>query len=667
MASPASKIAIPSTSPISSNYGIDILTGANFASWRDSIKLTLGMMDLDYALRQDAPDALTAESSADQKSEHAKWERSNRMSLMIIKNSISVAIRGAIPDSDNAKTYLNSVEEQFKGSSKAHASTLILKMLTTKYVGVSGVREHIMMMSDMAHKLKSMDMEISEGFLVHFIMTSLPTRFDAFKINYNTQKDKWSMSELIAMCVQEEERLKLEKPEVAYVATTTTTPQKRKVNFKKGESSKSLKSNTSTTPSTNASKGQLRCKFCHKKGHTQRDCPKFKEWLVKKGNDLLMIYESFNIDVPINTWWVDSGSMVHITNSLQGFHMTQRLGRNQRTIKVGDGGEQSVEAVGTMKLIMNNGLCINLYDTLYVPRITRNLVSVQKLDLDGYEVHHGHEKVTITLNSQVIGSGHLDGNLYKLELDDQFSESLLSYNINDNIRKRKRDLDTSSMLWHQRLGHISRDRMLRLVKDEVLPNLDFNDFEKCFECLKGKMVKGNKKGATRSSSLLEIIHTDICGPFPEGIAGHKSFITFIDDHSRYMYLYLIKEKSEAFDMFKIFKAEVENQLNCKIKIVRSDRGGEYYSRHTDVGQAPGPFHNFCAEHGIINQYTMPGTPQQNGVAERRNRTLMNMVRSMLANSELPKFLWTEALKTAVHINNRVPSKSVPKTPFEVWT
>ncbi|CAH9100925.1 unnamed protein product, partial [Cuscuta epithymum] len=95
------------------------------------------------------------------------------MCLMVIKNSISVAIRGAIPDSENAKTYLEYVEEQFKGTSKAHASTLILKMLTSKYDGVSGIREHIMKMSDMSNKLKSMDMEISEGFLVHFIMTSL--------------------------------------------------------------------------------------------------------------------------------------------------------------------------------------------------------------------------------------------------------------------------------------------------------------------------------------------------------------------------------------------------------------------------------------------------------------------------------------------------------------
>nr|GEX43587.1 putative zinc finger, CCHC-type [Tanacetum cinerariifolium] len=113
------------------------------------------------------------------------------------------------------------------------------------------------------------------------------------------------------------------------------------------------------------------------------------------------------------------------------------------------------------------------------------------------------------------------------------------------------------------------------------------------------------------------------------------------------------------------KAKVENQLDRKIKVVRSNRGGEYYGRHTDVGKAPGSFFDFCKDHGIINQYTMSDTPQQNGVAERRNCTLMDMVCSMLANSNLPEFLWTEALKTAVYILNRVPFKSVPKTPYEI--
>ena len=129
---------------------------------------------------------------------------------------------------------------------------------------------------------------------------------------------------------------------------------------------------------------------------------------------------------------------------------------------------------------------------------------------------------------------------------------------------------------------------------------------------------------------------------------------------------MLHKRSEALDAFKIFKAEVEKQCGKQIKIVRSYRGGEYYGRYTEYGQAPGPFAKFLQEHGIVAQYTMPGSPDQNGVAERRNRTLLDMVWSMLRNSNFPKSLWTEALKMAVYILNRVPTKAVPKMPFELW-
>ncbi|GKE38397.1 UBN2_2 domain-containing protein, partial [Tanacetum coccineum] len=251
--------------------GIEPLNGTNFSSWKEQVKISLGITDLDYALRFDKPNPLTATSTADEKRTYEIWERSNRMSLMIMKNSISVAIRGAIPDSENAKEFLKSVEEQFKGSSKANASTLILKMLTTKYDGLSGVREHIMMMNDMASKLKGMDMEISEGFLVHFIMTSLPAQFGPFKINYNTQKEKWKMSELIAMCVQEEERLKIEKPDTAYLTTT-----------KGYKNSKWEKENSDKASSSNGKESSPKCRFCKNPGHFQKECPKFREWLDKK-------------------------------------------------------------------------------------------------------------------------------------------------------------------------------------------------------------------------------------------------------------------------------------------------------------------------------------------------------------------------------------------------
>jgi transposase InsO family protein len=132
-------------------------------------------------------------------------------------------------------------------------------------------------------------------------------------------------------------------------------------------------------------------------------------------------------------------------------------------------------------------------------------------------------------------------------------------------------------------------------------------------------------------------------------------------------VYLISEKSEALDKFKIFKTEVENQHNLKIKVVRSDIGGEYYGRHTDLGQSPNPFTLFLQENDIVHQFSMPEDPPQNGLAERRNRTLMDMVRSMICNTILPECLWSETLKTSTHVLNRVLSKFVPTTPYELWT
>ena len=222
------------------------------------------------------------------------------------------------------------------------------------------------------------------------------------------------------------------------------------------------------------------------------------------------------------------------------------------------------------------------------------------------------------------------------------------------------------MLWHKRLGHISKERVERLIKNDILSSLDFEDMKICVDCIRGKLSKAKNKGDSRSSDLLEIVHIDISGPYSTSICGSRYFLTFIDDFSRYGYLYLIKEKSNALDKFKVFKLEVEKQLGKVIKIVRSDRGGEYYGRHGDVGQHMGPFAKYLQNCGIIAQYTMLGSLEQNGVAERRNRTLKDMM-SMMSRSNLPEYLWGEGIKTANYILNRVPSKSVPKTPFELWT
>ena len=167
------------------------------------------------------------------------------------------------------------------------------------------------------------------------------------------------------------------------------------------------------------------------------------------------------------------------------------------------------------------------------------------------------------------------------------------------------------------------------------------------------------KSCERASKLLELINSDVCGPMSTvARGGFQYFVTFTDDLSRYGYVYLIRHKSETFEKLKEFQNEVENQLGKKIKLLRSDRGGEYMSQEFD---------DHLKNRGIVQQLTPPGTPQRNGVSERRNRTLLDMVRSMMSQSDLPLSFWGYALETAAFTLNRVPSKSIDKTPYEIWT
>ena len=139
--------------------------------------------------------------------ERKKWDISNRKCLMVAKSTISDAIRWSIPDCDTAIEYLKKVESQFTSSSKAYASTLIKKLFNEKYTG-GGIREHILKMSNTASKLKPMDLGLKDEFLIHLVFASLPKKYKTFVVNYNIQPNKRDIEKLIAMCVQEEERLK---------------------------------------------------------------------------------------------------------------------------------------------------------------------------------------------------------------------------------------------------------------------------------------------------------------------------------------------------------------------------------------------------------------------------------------------------------------------------
>ncbi|CAM8940925.1 unnamed protein product [Rhodiola kirilowii] len=624
-------------------------------------------MALDLAiLTEEEPSTITDDSSEAEKSRYEAWERSNRLSLNLMRMTMAENIKPSMPKTENAREFMHKIKECSRSdlADKSIVGSLMSQLTTKKFDWSQPIHDHMTHMSNLAAKLKALGMDVNETFLVQFIINSLPLEFGQFQVNYNTIKDKWNFQKLKAMLIQEEGRLKKMKDHaVHFVGHYGATSSKSKMIKRDKKKDKAFMKR----PESQIQK-EKKCFFCKKAGHFKKDCPKRKAWFDKKGMEHNFVcFESNLIEVPYNTWWLDSGATTHVSHIKQGFSSIQLIRGPEQHLFMGNRKKARIEGIGTYRLILDTGCQIDLQRCLYVPECARNLVSISRLDNLGFHVKFGNGGFSLYRNDYLYGCGTLIDSLYKFNLDVKFSESL--FYIESQGIKRSAFNEHSAFLWHQRLGHISKERIMRLVKNEILPQLDFSDLNVCVDCIKGKQTKHIvKKSATRSTQLLELIHTDICGPFDiPSWNGEKYFITFIDDYSRYGYTYLLHEKSQSVNVLEVFVNEVERQLDRKVKVVRSDRGGEFYGKFNESGQCPGPFAKFLENRGICAQYTMPGTPQQNGVAERRNRTLMDMVRSMLRNCSLPTSLWIYALKTATYLLNRVPSKAVPKTPYELWT
>ncbi|KAL3835280.1 hypothetical protein ACJIZ3_003671 [Penstemon smallii] len=220
--------------------------------------------------------------------------------------------------------------------------------------------------------------------------------------------------------------------------------------------------------------------------------------------------------------------------------------------------------------------------------------------------------------------------------------------------------DKITELWHRRLSHMSEKGLGCLVKKNLLCGFKRAKLSKCAHCLAGKQrrLSFQSHPPSRKPDLLELVHSDICGPLKEkSFGGARYFATFIDDHSRKVCVYLLKTKDQVLDAFKQFQASAERQTGKKLKCIRSDNGGEYI----------GPFDAYCRSQGIRHQKTPPKTPQLNGLAERMNRTLVERVRCLLSEAKLSRSFWGEALNTVVHVINLSPTISLSgDVPDSVW-
>ncbi|GJR49488.1 retrotransposon protein, putative, ty1-copia subclass [Tanacetum coccineum] len=327
------------------------------------------------------------------------------------------------------------------------------------------------------------------------------------------------------------------------------------------------------------------CHECGNVGHWKRNCPQYLAKLLKnkKVSQGASTSSIFTIELhtfPNNTWVYDAGCGTHICITAQGLRGSRMLMPRALSLYVGDGHYVTFEAIGSYHLCVPSGLISD------VPR-----------------------------------SG-----IFEIDLSNSNTNDSFMYDVSN--KRAKINLD-STLLWHCRLGHISKKHIEKLQHDGLLNSTDNQSFDNCVSCMSGKMAqKPYTYQMERAKDLLGLLHIDVCGPFKTvSKQGASYFITFTDDFSRYGYVYLLKHKHEVFETFKVFQKEVENQLGKTIKLLRSNRRGEYMSQE---------FLDHLKEHGIIVHRTPPYTLQHNGVSERRNRTLLDMVRSMMSKTTLPK-------------------------------
>jgi hypothetical protein len=343
--------------------------------------------------------------------------------------------------------------------------------------------------------------------------------------------------------------------------------------------------------------------------------------IAPKGNSALLCVS------PSHAWIVDSGASDHMTGDSTLFSSYSPCAGNHK-IKIADGSFSAIAGKGSVVLSPS----LTLKDVLHVPNLSCSLMSVSKLAQDKncqtnfFRTHC----VFQDLNSgKMIGTAKESGGLYYFDIEPQSQlpskpisscfESFLVLNNNDD----------DVMLWHSRLGHPSFPYLKHLFP-KLFRNKDLS-LLKCEACEFAKHHRSHfPLQPYKPSKPFSVIHSDVWGPNRTSTLSHKKwFITFIDDHSRVCWVYLLKGKSDVCQAVKDFFKMVQNQFQTNIQVFRSDNGKEYFNTMLS---------DFFRENGIVHQSSCTNTPQQNGVAERKNRHLLEVARALLFSTKVPNYL-----------------------------
>lgn len=627
-----------------SSVQIEKLDRSNYDTWKFQMQMVLIQNELWDCIEGEIPEVIH---------ELTKWQRKDKKALATIVLSMKPSELNYVKKCTSAKEAWLKIKEIYQPQGPATKVSLMKKLLMKKQLANESMQDHLNTFFGVVDKLNEIGSETPDEFLCILLLCSLSEDYENFRIAIETRDALPELSTLKVKILEEESRRK----------------------EKDTESMKNIVQGVLKTKVTSNSKNErfpFKCNYCGVKGHKISDCWKKRNKIVNSSSIKTQprnrnqiankIDENPNLignkdevcftlieDLNSNNWHIDSGASSHMCCNRELF--TTFNDEIQGPIQVADGRTIKYIGKGDVRIMSVNNIPVTIKDVLYSPNINGNLLSVNQLTNRGLKVVFEGNMCEIMKDTNTVGIGDKANGLYKLRLSENALMISCCYK-NNCIHK-----------WHKCFGHRDMNAIRKLQSDNLVTDLEIDSCDgtsACETCLEGKMTRlpYPKKSLSTTRNVLDLIHTDLCGPFQTPTPrGNRYVLTLIDDYSRYTIIYLLQTKDQAAARIEDFILYAMNKFEKPPKIIRSDRGGEYTGK---VNQ------DLLRKYGIEMQLTAPYSHQQNGVAERKNRTLMDSVRCMLIESKLSNKYWGEAIWTANYLQNRLPTEAKELTPFELF-
>ena len=374
------------------------------------------------------------------------------------------------------------------------------------------------------------------------------------------------------------------------------------------------------------------CQICKREGHQALDCFNRMNYSFQGRHPptelAAIVAESNTTYLNQNQWYADSGANLHVTSDVTNLASSQPY-EGDDSVGVGNGTGLPISCIGNASIkTLSSTLALN--NIAYCPQASANLLSINKFCIDNnvmFELTGSDFYVKDILTGDTLLTGPSDNGLYPINLRQLSSSSYRALTMTVGVK-------VSSSTWHCRLGHPSMDILHRVISNFSLPVSDsINKKTVCVSCQLGKSRQLPFSDSSRESTApLELIHSDVWSNSTPSLSGCRYYVIFIDDFTRFCWVFPISNKSDVYSTFVKFKLLVEKQFNSTIRQFQSDNGGEYCSTL---------FKQFFSDNGIFHRLSCPHTSQQNGLAERKHRHIMDMGLTLLAQSGLSKKFWVD--------------------------